>query len=149
MGTHTGLSRQGSMGRNNSDYAQSPENEEKATKARGYNLRVHFKKTLEAANVLRGMKLRRAQQFLENVKLQKEIVPYRNHNDGSGRHAQAKQWKTAQGGWPKKSAEFLLDLLENAAANAEKKSLDVDALQITHIQVNQAPRRAAARTAPT
>merc|ERR1711916_54625 len=31
-------------------------------------------------------------------------------------------------------------LLQNAEANAEKKSLDVDALQITHIQVNQAPK---------
>merc|ERR1712000_175754 len=128
------------MGRNGSSYAQNPENEEKATKARGYNLRVHFKKTLEAANVLRGMKLRRAQTFLENVKLQKEIVPYRNHNDSSGRHGQAKAWKTSQGGWPKKSAEYLLDLLRNAEANAEKKALDLDALQITHIQVNQAPK---------
>jgi large subunit ribosomal protein L17e len=39
------------------------------------------------------------------------------------------------------SAQFLLDLLENAAANAEKKSLDLDSLQITHIQVNQAPKQ--------
>lgn len=39
------------------------------------------------------------------------------------------------------SAQFLLDLLRNASANAEKKSLDLDALQITHVQVNQAPKQ--------
>lgn len=97
--------------------------------------------TLETANALRGMKLRRAQRFLENVKLQKEAVPFRNRNGGAGRHAQAKAWNTAQCGWPKKAAEFLLGLLQNAQANAEKKSLDLDALQITHIQVNQAPKQ--------
>merc|ERR1711991_686335 len=129
------------MGRNSHNYARNPANEDKAVKARGSNLKVHFKKTLEAANVLRGMKLRRAQTFLENVKLQKEGVPFRIRNGGSGRHAQAKQWGTSQVGWPKKSAEFLLGLLQNAAANAEKKSLDLDALQITHVQVNQAPKQ--------
>jgi ribosomal protein L22 len=46
--------------------------------------------TLETANALRGMKLKRAQRFLENVKLQKEAVPFRNRNGGAGRHAQAK-----------------------------------------------------------
>ena len=60
---------------------------------------------------------------------------------------QAKAWNTAQCGWPKKAAEFLLGLLQNAQANAEKKSLDLDALQITHIQVNQAPTRLTARNA--
>ncbi len=47
--------------------------------------------TLEAANALRGMKLRRAQKFLENVKLQKEAVPFRNRNGGAGRHAQVRK----------------------------------------------------------
>ncbi len=50
---------------------------------------------------------------------------------------QAKAWHTAQAGWPKKAAEFLLGLLQNAQANAEKKNLDLDALQITHIQVRR------------
>lgn len=31
--------------------------------------------------------------------------------------------------------------MRNASANAEKKSLDLDALQITHVQVNQAPKQ--------
>jgi hypothetical protein len=87
-----------------------------ATKARGFALPVHFKKvrkrwsdvavltpavfqTLETANALRGMKLRRAQKFLENVKLQKEAVPFRNRNGGAGRHAQVcrfERWRVLE-----------------------------------------------------
>ena len=46
---------------------------------------------------------------------------------------------TAQGRWPKKSAEFLLHLLKNAESNAEYKGMDVDYLVVDHIQVNRAP----------
>lgn len=114
---------------------------ETACKARGFNLKVHFKKTLETANALRGRKLKDAQRYLTNVLAMKEAIPFRICNGGSGRHAQAKGQNTSQVGWPRKSAQFLLDLLRNAQANAEKKSLDVEALQITHIQVNQAPKQ--------
>lgn len=50
---------------------------------------------------------------------------------------QAKQWGETQGRWPKKSAEFLLQLLKNAESNADLKGLDVDHLVIDHIQVCQ------------
>ena len=50
---------------------------------------------------------------------------------------QAKVHGTAQGRWPKKSAEFLLHLLKNAESNAEYKGLDADHLVIDHIQVRQ------------
>jgi len=45
-----------------------------------------------------------------------------------------------QGRWPKKSAEFLLQLLRNAESNADNKGLDADRLVIEHIQVNRAPK---------
>lgn len=88
---------------------------------------------------LRRMALRRAVRFLKNVIDHKECVPFRRFNGGVGRCAQAKQWKTTQGRWPKKSAEFLLQLLKNAESNADYKGLDVDRLVIDHIQVNRAP----------
>lgn len=43
------------------------------------------------------------------------------------------------GRWPKKSAEFLLQLLKNAESNADYRGLDVERLVIDHIQVNHAP----------
>lgn len=61
---------------------------------------------------------------------------------GVGRTGQAKNEGNSigQGRWPVKSCEFLLNLLENAESNAESKGLDVDALYVSHIQVNQAQR---------
>ena len=54
-----------------------------------------------------------------------------------GRTAQAKNEGNTigQARWPKKSAEFLLGLLKNAESNAESKGLDVDTLEVSHIQV--------------
>merc|ERR1719145_110750 len=86
------------------------------------------------------MPLVRAVQYLENVLAHKEIVPFRRFMGGIGRHAQAKVHGTSQGRWPKKSAEFLIQLLKNAESNAEYKGLDPDHLVVDHIQVNRAPK---------
>ncbi|KFB40805.1 AGAP001459-PA-like protein [Anopheles sinensis] len=120
-------------------YAKEPDNPSKSCKSRGSNLRVHFKNTRETALAIKRMPLRRAQRFLKNVIDKKECVPFRRFNGGVGRCAQAKHWKTSVGRWPKKSAEFLLQLLKNAEANADYKGLDVDRLVVDHIQVNRAP----------
>merc|ERR1711975_198437 len=43
--------------------------------------------------------------------------------------------------WPVKSCTFLLHLLKNAESNAEVKGLDVNQLEIFHIQVNRAQKQ--------
>lgn len=94
-----------------------------------------FQNTHETAQAIKHMPLRRAQRYLKSVTEKKECVPFRRFNGGVGRCAQAKQFGTTQGRWPKKSAEFLLQLLRNAESNADYKGLDVDRLVIDHIQV--------------
>merc|ERR1711926_70974 len=121
-------------------YAAEPDNATKAAKAKGSNLRVHFKNTRETAQAIKKMPLHRATAYLKNVVEQKEIIPFRRFMGGVGRHAQAKVHGTSQGRWPKKSAEFLLHLLKNAESNAEYKGLDADHLVVDHIQVNRAPK---------
>lgn len=122
-------------------YSFQPDNESKSCKTSGNYLRVHFKNTREAASVLRGMQLRKAQTFLNDVCEKKQCVPFRRYNGGVGRCAQAKAWGVTQGRWPEKSAKFLLGLLKNAESNAESKGLNLDTLVIKHVQVNQAPRQ--------
>ena len=51
-----------------------------------------------------------------------------------------KQFGVSKARWPVKSAEFLIDLLKNAEANADTKGLDTSALIVKRIQVNQAPK---------
>jgi large subunit ribosomal protein L17e len=86
------------------------------------------------------MGLKKAQKFLQDVIEKKQTVPFRRFNGGVGRNAQAKQWKWSQGRWPKKSCEYLLDLLTNVESNAEFKGLDIDNIVLSHIQVNEAPK---------
>merc|ERR1712154_135688 len=59
-------------------------------KAKGSNLRVHFKNTRETAQAIKSMPLHRATKYLKNVVAHKEIVPFRRFMGGVGRHAQSK-----------------------------------------------------------
>ena len=117
-------------------YSLDPENPTKSCKSRGSNLCVHFKNTQETAQAIKGMHIRKPTKRLKDVTLKKQRVPFRCYSGGVGRCAQAKQWGWMQGWWPKKSVEFLLQMLKNA----ELKGLDVDSLVIEHIQVNKAPK---------
>eukprot|EP00246_Nothoceros_aenigmaticus_P007304 TRINITY_DN20_c0_g1_i1.p1 TRINITY_DN20_c0_g1~~TRINITY_DN20_c0_g1_i1.p1 ORF type:complete len:184 (+),score=28.20 TRINITY_DN20_c0_g1_i1:86-637(+) len=123
-------------------YAHEPDNPTKACKARGSDLRVHFKNTRETAQAIKKMGLDKAKRYLEDVIAHKQAVPFRRFCGGVGRTAQAKaRHSNGQGRWPAKSANFLLGLLKNAESNAEVKGLDVAALYISHIQVNQAQQQ--------
>ncbi|KAI4343380.1 hypothetical protein L6164_010735 [Bauhinia variegata] len=123
-------------------YSREPNNPTKSCKARGSDLRVHFKNTRETAHAIRKLPLAKAKRYLEDVIAHKQAIPFRRFCGGVGRTAQAKnRHSNGQGRWPVKSAKFILDLLKNAESNAEVKGLDVDTLVITHIQVNQAQKQ--------
>ncbi|KAK8485538.1 hypothetical protein V6N11_026914 [Hibiscus sabdariffa] len=123
-------------------YSKEPDNPTKSCKARGSDLRVHFKNTRETAFAIKKLPLVKAKRYLEDVMAHKQAIPFRRFCRGVGRTAQAKnRHSNGQGRWPVKSAKFILDLLKNAESNAEVKGLDVDALYISHIQVNQAQKQ--------
>ena len=89
--------------------------------AKGSDMRVHFKNTRESAHALRNMELNKAKKYLEDVLAHKRVIPFHRFCGGVGRTAQAKNegQTTAQGRWPKKSAQILLGLLKHAEVNAE------------------------------
>merc|ERR1712185_126924 len=122
------------------EYAQKPADEATSCKAKGSDLRVHFKNTRETAQAIKNMNLEKAKKYLEDVIDKKRAIPFRRFCGGVGRTAQAAAAGATNGQarWPKKSCQFLLGLLRNAEANAEMKELDVDRLFVSHIQVNQA-----------
>jgi len=122
-------------------YSVEPENTAKCTKARGSDLRVHFKNTREAAMVLKGMQLKKAKRYLKAVLEHKRCIPFRRFNGGVGRCAQAKEWGTTQGRWPQKSVKHILTILQNAEANAKTKGLNKSRLFITHVAVQRAQRQ--------
>lgn len=117
--------------------------ESRTVKARGSDLRVSFKNTRETAMAIRGLSLRRAQRYLDDVIKKKQAVTFHRFCGGVGRAAMAKMGPggKTQARWPEKSCRFLLDLLSNVESNAEVKNLDVDKLVIEHIQVNAAQKQ--------
>jgi ribosomal protein L22 len=63
-------------------YAAEPDNATKAAKARGSNLRCHFKNTRETAQAIKKMPLHRATTYLKNVLNKTEIIPFRRFMGG-------------------------------------------------------------------
>merc|ERR1711994_651951 len=91
-------------------------------------------------NGYKGMSLKRAQRYLEDVIAHKDAIPFRVFTGGIGHYAQAKRHKVVCCRWPEKSCRYILDLLQNAESNAEIQGIEVDQLYVYHIQVNRAPK---------
>ena len=101
-------------------------------------MRVHFKNTFETARAVKGLKLKRAIKYMEDVREHKQCVPYRRHTGHGGRATQAKIHGVTLGRWPEKSVKHVLSLLKNALSNAESKGLDADKCAVTHVAVQRA-----------
>merc|ERR1719231_638478 len=101
-------------------YSTDPNNSANAAKARGSNLRVHYKNCREVGAAIKGLKLTKAIKYLEDVREYKRAIAFRRHTGGCGRNAQGKAIKAPgnAAGWPVKACAYFLDLLRNAEANA-------------------------------
>jgi large subunit ribosomal protein L17e len=58
-----------------------------AAKARADDLRVHFKNTFETARAVKGLKLKKAIKYMEDVLEHKQVIPYKRHTGHVGRTA--------------------------------------------------------------
>jgi large subunit ribosomal protein L17e len=121
-------------------YSTEPKNSAKACKARITGLKVHFKKMRETAHAIKGMKLKKAMDYMQDVLDRKQGIAMKRFTGGAGRHAMGHGNPGNAIAWPQKAAKSMLDLLTNAQSNAELKGLDVDRCEIEHIQVNRAPK---------
>ena len=72
-------------------YSINPEDQTKMVKARGNQLRTHFKNARETAAMLKNRDLKGAQKYLQDVIDKKQVVAFKRFTGGRGRHAQAKQ----------------------------------------------------------
>jgi large subunit ribosomal protein L17e len=123
-------------------YTRKVQSEEKAAKASISHLRVHYKHCREIAQAIKGRKIENATAYLEDVLQYKQAIPYTKYKGSIGRHAQGKQAGAPgdQCGWPQKATKSFVDLLKNLASNAKSKSLEIENMEITHTNCNQAPK---------
>ncbi|KAJ6356331.1 hypothetical protein OIU78_004442 [Salix suchowensis] len=97
------------------------------------------------------MPLVKAKRYLEDVMAHKQAIPFRRFCGGVGRTAQAKnRHSNGQGRWPAKIINLLIRFTFLIIfclpfylhyLPFQVKGLDVDALYISHIQVNQAQKQ--------
>jgi len=99
--------------------------------ASGRDLRVSHKAAREICHYVRGMRLEKAKDVLQEVAELKRPVPYRRHKKKVA-HRKGVEGFDA-GRFPKKAAEAILKILDQVGANAEFKGLYSDRLKIIHI----------------
>ena len=99
--------------------------------ASGRDLRVSHKAAREICHYVRGMRLERAKNVLQEVAELKRPVPDRRHKKKVA-HRKGVEGFDA-GRFPKKAAEAILKILDQVEANAEFKGLYSDRLKIIHI----------------
>ena len=99
--------------------------------ASGRDLRVSHKAAREICHYVRGMRLEKAKDVLQEVAELKRPVPYRRHKKKVA-HRKGVEGFDA-GRYPKKAAAAILKILDQVEANAEFKGLYSDRLKIIHI----------------
>lgn len=107
------------------------EEQGKNARSMGRSLKISPKHAVEICNLIRGMYLEDAKNLLGEVINKKKPVPFRRHNKKVGHRRGLSGWPT--GRYPVKAATQILQVLENAEANAEYKGLDTENLIIKHI----------------
>merc|ERR1711957_568138 len=80
--------------------------------------------TYNVANACKGMRIKRAINYMDQVMEHKAIVGFTKHL--AQRHAQCKDQGTNTGRWPEKSYKAVRLLLVNLKANCETKALDIE-----------------------
>jgi large subunit ribosomal protein L22 len=98
---------------------------ETVARARGIELRVSPKKTYEVRNAIRGLSVDDAKALLEDVIELKRAIPFRRYNQEV-----AHKKGIGPGRYPKKVAKQVLQILQNAEANAEYEGMDAEGLFI-------------------
>ena len=106
----------------------------KSCSSKGNDLRTHFKNTYEIGRAIRGMMVKKAEQYLKEVLEHKKCIPYTRYNHSMGRTSQALQFGLTKGRWPEKSIKIVLGLLKKAVANAYEAKKTTPNLLGTHLE---------------
>jgi large subunit ribosomal protein L22 len=104
--------------------------------ASGRDLRISPKASREICHYIKGMKLDKAKEALQEVIELKRAIPYRRHKKKVA-HRKGVEGFDA-GRFPQKAAGAVLKLLDSVEANAEFKGLYTDRLKIIHIAAHRA-----------
>lgn len=111
---------------------------ETTARASGRDLRISFKDSCEICNVIKGMMLDEAMEFLKQVIEMKQAVPFKRFKKKGAHRRDLHRWRWHTGRYPVKAAKAILRILESVEANAMEKDLDITRLKIVHAAAQKA-----------
>ena len=106
---------------------------ENTARARGYEYGISPKKAYEMCNAIRGMKVEKAEKYLQEVIDLKKPVPIRRYSQETAH----KKGHVGPARFPVKVAEMILKLIKEAKANADFKGLNPDTLRLIHVAADR------------
>ncbi len=101
---------------------------DKSAKAFGRELHCSPKYSENIARFIKGMKVNKAKEILEEIISLRRPVPFRTHNKKL-----AHRKGIGPGRYPERAAREMLKIIENAENNAEYKGLDLEEMFISHV----------------
>jgi len=116
-------------------YALQDYNPENMVRVVGNFLPISLKKSREIGRSIKGMKVKKAIDYLNQVIELKKPIPYKRYNMDTP-HRKGKGF--GPGRYPVKDSKEIIKLLNSAIKIAENKGLVVDSLIINHFVVHRA-----------
>jgi len=96
----------------------------------GMELHISPKHAREICRTLRGMRANLARAYLEDVIALKRAIPFKRYRRNVAHRHGLVGWDA--GRYPEKAAKAVLNVLDNALANAEYKGMESDKMRIFH-----------------
>ncbi len=113
-------------------YQQIGKEIRRTARARLTGINASYKDLCEVCRNVRGKGTDFALEFLEAASVGEQAIYFARHNKGKGHRTELGGKK---GGWPVKSAKFVLGVVQSAAANANKLGLGYT--KVAHIIANK------------
>ena len=110
------------------DYSLTPVG--RSSRAMGMELHISPKHAREICRTLRGMRAKLARTYLEDVIALKRAIPFKRYRRNVAHRHGLVGWDA--GRYPEKAAKAVLNVLDNALANAEYKGMESDKMRIFH-----------------
>ncbi len=101
--------------------------QDKTSKAYGYELHCSRKDSMNIVYAIRGMKTEQAKKYLQGIIDIKRPLPAIFH-----KRKLAHQKGIGPGSFPEKAARYILKVIKNAENNAEYKGFNPEDMKITH-----------------
>ncbi len=96
------------------------------------NANVSLKYSTEIVREIKGKKVKRVEEFLQNIIDKKEFLPLRKYVKKIAHRKGDSKSKTKTGRYPEKTVKAFLELVKSAKANADYKGLETEKLFVKH-----------------